>query len=116
MGNPAVANVSVVFKVMSDNEEVLYGYQFVKCHVIFDVKMEDFRRKARLVTGGHMIKAPAAVIYASVVSRETVRIALTIAAPNEIEAKCGDVMNAYITAPCTEKIWTILGPEFGAEA
>ena len=72
--------------------------------MIFDVKMEDFRRKARLVAGGHMTKAPAAVTYASVVSRESVRIALTIAALNEIEVKCGDVMNAYITAPCTERI------------
>ena len=54
-----------------------------------------------------MTKAPAAVTYASVASRETVRIALTIAVLNEIEVKCGDVMNAYITAPCTEKIWTM---------
>ena len=58
-----LANVSVAFKIMSDNEEVPRGYQFVKCHMIFDVKMEDFRRKARLVTGGHMTKAPAAVTY-----------------------------------------------------
>ena len=72
-------------------------YQFVKCHMIFDVKMEDFRRKARLATGGHMNKAPAAVTYACVVSRETVRIALTIVALNKIEVKCGDVMSAYIT-------------------
>ena len=27
-----------------------------------------------------------------------------------------DIENAYITAPCTEKIWTILGPEFGSDA
>ena len=55
--------------------------------MIFDVKMEDFRRKARLVAvaGGHMTKAPAAVTYASVVSRETVRFTLTIAVLNEIE-------------------------------
>jgi hypothetical protein len=51
--------------------------------------------------------------YASVVSRETVRIALTIAALNSLDVKTGDVMNAYITAPVTEKVWTILGPEFG---
>ena len=25
-----------------------------------------------------------------------------------------DIENAYITAPCTEKIWTVLGPEFGS--
>ena len=27
-----------------------------------------------------------------------------------------DIENAYITAPCTEKIWTVLGPEFGSDA
>ena len=63
-----------------------------------------------------MTKAPVVVTYASVVPRKTVRIALTIAALNEIEVKCGDVMNAYIAAPCTEKIWTTLRPEFGADA
>ena len=63
-----------------------------------------------------MTKAPATLTYASVVSRETVRIALTIAALNGLQVKCGDVMNAYIQAPVTEKIWTTLGSEFGEDA
>ncbi len=84
--------------------------------MIFDVKMEDFCRKACFVAGGHMTRAPAVVTYASVVSRETVRIALTIATLNGLQVKCGDVLNAYITAPCTEKIWTALGPELGSDA
>jgi hypothetical protein len=25
----------------------------------------------------------------------------------------GDIDNAYLTAPITEKVWTVLGPEFG---
>ena len=29
--------------------------------------------------------------------------------------KCGDVLNAYITAPDKEKIWTYLGPEHGED-
>ena len=41
-----------------------------------------------------MTKTPVAATYASVVSRETVRISPTIAALNGIEVKCGDVMNA----------------------
>ena len=49
----------------------------------------------------------------SVVSQETVCLALTIAALNDLIVKVGDVLNAYITAPITETIWTILGPEFG---
>jgi hypothetical protein len=41
---------------------------------------------------------------------------LTIAALNDLEVKVDDVLNAYITAPITEKVWTILGPEFGPDA
>ena len=78
--------------------------------------MENFTRKARLVAGGHKTDAPATITYASVVSRETVRIALLMAALNDLEVKAGDVLNAYVTAPVTEKVWTILGPEFGPDA
>jgi hypothetical protein len=51
--------------------------------------------------------------YASVVSRESVRIALTLAALNDLDVKMADIKNAYLTAPITEKVWTVLGPEFG---
>jgi hypothetical protein len=79
--------------------------------MIFDVKMEDFRQKARLVAGGHWTKAPETITYGSVVSHETMHMALTIASLNDIEVKVGDVLNAYITAPVTEKVWTILRPK-----
>jgi hypothetical protein len=36
-----------------------------------------------------------------------------LAALNDLQVKAGDVLNAYITAPVKEKVWTILGPEFG---
>ena len=61
------------------------GYKFICCHMIFDVKMEDFCRKSRLVAGGHTTDTPAAITYASVVSRESVRLALMIAALNSLE-------------------------------
>jgi hypothetical protein len=76
---------------------------------------QDFRRKARLVAGGHKTDAPATLSYASVVSRDTVHIALTIAELNDLEVKTGDVLNAYIMAPIMEKVWTVLGPEFGPD-
>ncbi len=53
--------------------------------------------------------------YASVVTCETVRIALMIAALNDLEVKAGDVLNAYLTATNSEKIWTVLGPEWGPD-
>jgi hypothetical protein len=108
--------VRVGFKILEDSESVPNGYQYVGCHMIFDVKMEDFRRKARLVAQGNMTEAPATLTYASVVSRESVRIALTLAALNDLEVKAADIQNAYLTAPCTEKIWTICGAEFGSQA
>ena len=50
--------------------------------------------------------------YSSLVGQETVRIALTIAALNGLQVKASDVMNAYVTTPCSENIWTFLGKEF----
>eukprot|EP00956_Cyclotella_meneghiniana_P018312 scaffold30420_cov55-Cyclotella_meneghiniana.AAC.1 len=108
-------NVRVAFDVLPDGSDPPPDHQYIRCHMIFDVKMEDFCRKARLVAGGHMTKAPATLTYASVVSRETVRIALLLAALNDIDIWAADVMNAYITAPCREKIWTTLGREFGKD-
>jgi len=101
--------------MLDEGELVPRDHQFVRCHLIFDVKMEDFWRKAPFVAGGHMTKSPATLTYASVLSRETVRIALTIVALNGLQVKCGDVMNTYIQAPVTEKIWTTLSKEFGAD-
>ena len=45
-------------------------------------------------TGGHTTKAPATITYASVVSRESVRIALLLAALNNVEVKTEDIENA----------------------
>jgi hypothetical protein len=63
-----------------------------------------------------MTDAPATTTFASVVSRETVQIALALAGLNDLQVTVSDIENAYITAPCTQKIWTILGPEFGPDA
>ena len=62
-----------------------------------------------------MTEAPATLTYASVVSRESVRIALTLAALNDLEVKTVDIENAYLNAPVSEKIWIVLGPEFGSD-
>jgi hypothetical protein len=96
--------VCIAFNILPDGHSAPIGYQKIPCHMIFDVKMEDFRRKARLVAGGHQTKAPVTITYASVVSGETVRLALTIASLNDLNVKVGDVLNAYITVPVKEKV------------
>ena len=37
-------NVKVVFKILNDNESVPRNHQFFRCHMIFDVKIENFRQ------------------------------------------------------------------------
>jgi hypothetical protein len=108
-------NVMVAFSLIGkEGAPIPIGYQKIDCHMIFDVKMDNFAYKARMVAGGHTTDPPAVLTYASVVSRESVRIALTMAALNDLEVKSGDVQNAYLTAPPSEKVATICGPEFGA--
>ncbi len=62
-----------------------------------------------------MTDMPATITYASVVSRETVHITLTMAALNALKVMTADIMNAYITDPNKEKIWTLFGPKFGKD-
>ncbi len=107
-------NVGIAFKPVDSKEEVPSGYQYMDCHLVFDIKIDGFKRKARMVAGGNMVSAPAVSTYASVVARDTVRIALTIAALNDLEVQAGDIQNAFLCAPCEEKVYTKLGPEFGA--
>ena len=76
----------------------------------------NFRRKARFIAGGHTTDVPRTLTYASVVSRDSVRIALTMAALNGMKVMACDIQNAYSTSNCREKIWTRAGPEFGSEA
>ena len=112
-----MANVRVAFQVFDGKSNQLPpGYQEIKCHMIFDIKLgENFRRKARYVAGGHVTDPPSSITYSSVVSRESVRIALLIAALNDLEILSADIQNAYLHAKCREKIWTRAGPEFGSD-
>jgi hypothetical protein len=111
-----INNVRIAFKIINGEESAPPTYQEIRFHMIFDVKMEDFRRKARFVSGGHITDTPHAMTYASVVSRESVRVALALAALDELDVKMAYIENAYLTAPLTEKVWTVLGVEFVDDA
>ena len=50
--------VRIAFNILPDGHVAPNGNQKIPCHMIFDVMMEDFRCKARLVAGGHRTKAP----------------------------------------------------------
>ena len=112
-------NVRVAFEKWEKgdgDDELPKGFQEIKCHMVFDVKLgENFRRKARMVAGGHKTDTPATLTYSSVVARDSVRICLMLAALNGLDVRTCDIQNAYLTAPCREKVWTYAGEEFGSE-
>ena len=91
-------------QAQTDKESSMIGYQEIRCHVIFNVKM-DFTRKARFVAGGHTTDTPGLITYLSVVSRNSVQLAFLIAGLNELDVLAADVTNAYLNAKCRKKIW-----------
>jgi hypothetical protein len=42
-------NFHIAFHILNGGEAVPPTYQYIHCHIIFDVKMEDFHRKAHLL-------------------------------------------------------------------
>jgi hypothetical protein len=104
----------IAFQVQPEGTTRVPEYKPITGHVYWDVKM-DFTRKARYVAGVHRTDPPKAMTYLSVVTRESVRIALTIASLNNLEIRLTDIGNAYLTAPVTEKYYVTAGDEFGPE-
>ena len=102
----------IAFKIVDEGEKPPLTYQEIIFHTIVYIKMEDFLKKARYGAGFHASFAPHTLAYASVLSRESVRIALTFSVLNDIEVKISDIQNVYLNAPCLEKMWTTLGSEF----
>ena len=62
-----------------------------------------------------MTEAPSSITYASVVMHDSVRLAFLIAALNGLDILACDIGNAYLNAPCREKIWFLGGAEVGTE-
>ena len=106
-----IQNNGVACEILEINRKAPPGWRAVTGHLVFDVKM-DFTRKARWVLDGHKTPNPIGSTYAGVVSRESVRIAFTYAALNEIDVCAADVRNAYLQAPSSQKDYIICGPEF----
>ena len=109
-----MGNVKPAFQYLDSCESLPIGYSKMTVHMIFDVKL-DLTHKARLVTDGHKVPEPAITTYVGVVTRESVRIALTYAALMGLDVHGADIQNAFITAPTSGKYWIECGPEFGSE-
>ena len=66
--------------------------------------MVDLTIKLRYAAGGHLTNTHSSMIYASVVGRETVRIAFLVEVLNNLRILVCDFQNAYLYADTKEKI------------
>jgi hypothetical protein len=114
--NKELKNVLVAFQLLEDGESLPVGSKRIPYHIIFDVKF-NLTRKARCVAGGHRNKdVPAYATYSSVASRDSVRLGLMLAALNDLDVLAADIGNAYLNAPCRERVHVKCGAElFGEE-
>ena len=44
-----MTNVRVAFEILKDGDRAPIGHKQINCHLIYDVNMEDFRRKLDLL-------------------------------------------------------------------
>ena len=109
-----MTELGVAVELLEDGMKAPAGWHLVTGHLVWDVKM-DFTRKARWVLDGHKTADPIGSTYAGVVSRESIRIAFTYAALNDLDIFAADIKNAYLQAPSSQKDYIVCGPEFGIE-
>ena len=102
-----------VFSFYPPTYKVGKDYQYCPLRIIFDVKQEDLRRKARMVAGGHVIDSSMYESYSSVVQTRSIRLLETIAMNEDLSFMTGDIGNAFIHAMTNEKIYSTAGKEFG---
>ena len=101
--NKEMKTVLKAFDILPEGGKQPPGYKFITCHLIFDDKAGTLERKARFVADGSRIE-PDVSIYASVVSRESVRLAFLIAALNDLQVLGADCEGAYLNADNCDKL------------
>ena len=94
----------------------LVGYEKITDHLIYEVKLtENIRQKTGFVANGHLMDSPSFITYSTVVSRDSVRIFILVAALKNLEVMRADIHNEFLSDPILEKHWIRSRTEFGAE-
>ena len=69
-------NLKVAFHISPNGEKAPNGCQVVNSYMVFDIKIENLRRKAYLVVGSHTTQMLDIITYLSMVIREIYAISL----------------------------------------
>ena len=83
-------NVEVAFGIQDDRTPIPIGYKKASGHLVWDVNM-DFTHNARWVKDGHKTADPEGSNFASVVSRDSIRILFTHASFNGLNFCAADI-------------------------
>ena len=107
-----------VFKALKKLDIMGERYQKVPLLWVFDVKPADtdgnYKRKARLVAGGHVTNPQGVNLSSTVVKSESVRAIYLAATLNKQKMLMGDIKNAYVQAYTREKVYGQAGEEWGS--
>ena len=79
-----MTNVGVAFNILEDVQPLPVGYTKAIGHIVFNVHMY-FTRKARYIKNGNLTPKALDSNFAGAVSRDSVCIAFTHAAMNDID-------------------------------
>ena len=102
--------VSPAFRKLDNRDIVPIVYQRVNCNMIFDVKMEYFHSKARLVAGVHVTEPLETIPYEKIVSRDTVRIDLELSVLNDFPVKAVVIKKCLHHSYCNREDMDSPGP------
>jgi hypothetical protein len=81
-------------------------------HLIFDVKHDYGRHKARLVADVYLFDIPLESVHSGVASWRGFQLVLFLAELNHLNIWAVDIGNAYLETNTSEKVCIIAGPNF----
>lgn len=88
------------------------GGQHAPLQMIYNMKQENLRHKARLVVDEHVLNPSDFTMYSSTIKDLLVRLLMTVAVQNNLGFMVGNAGTAFCTAQDNQKEWSIAGPEF----
>ena len=100
--NRELENLKVAFDVLEDGAKILVGFNKASGHLVIDYRMT-LERKSLWVKDGHRTPELEWSTFAGVAHIESVRIALTFVALNNMPVCACDIQNAYFQVTSYEK-------------
>ena len=87
------------------------GYKYCQLHFYYELK-HNLLKKAHLIVGENLLDILMYCTTSSMARAASIKLLILITVANNLQIRVGDIKNAYIQAPCGEKVWSKAGSEF----